>query len=158
MDVRSRRIPNKLTVPGMAVALLLHFLSGGWRELGGSAMALLLCGAAFLVIYMAGGMGAGDVKLIAAEGSFLGLSAAVPLLAFTVVCGGLFAVVMMVRHGQVRQTTGNVAVLVSHHVRKGITPHPELNVSNERTLRLPYALAIAAGTLLTMLLRAGGTV
>lgn len=157
-DVRSRRIPNLLTGPAILVALMLHLVDGGWRGLASSFLALLVCGTAFLVIYLAGGMGAGDVKFIAAQGCFLGLASAGPLLVLTALCGGVLAVAMVIRHGRIQQTAANVAVLASHHLREGVTPHPELNVLNAGALRLPYALAIAAGTVLTVWLHTRGTV
>jgi prepilin peptidase CpaA len=90
------------------------------------------------------------VKLIAAEGCLLGLSNCVPLLAFTAIAGGALGVLMALRHGRLRQTAGNVLSLATHHRQHGLAPHPELNVLNTEALRLPYALAIAAGTALTV--------
>ena len=54
--------------------------------------------------------------------------------------------------GQLKQTLFNVAALASHHQQQGLTPHPELNVLNASTLRLPYGIAIAAGSSITLLL------
>ena len=153
-DVRSRRIPNLLTGPAMLAGLALHLGTGGWREMLSSFAALLLCGAVFLFFHLAGGMGAGDVKLIAAEGCILGLANAPSLLVLTAIAGGVLAVAYAWKHGRLRQTCGNVAALTAHHAQKGLTPHPELNVRNADTLRLPYALAIAAGCILTVSLQA----
>ncbi|RXH58006.1 A24 family peptidase [Granulicella sibirica] len=152
-DVRTRRIPNWLTGPAMLAGLLLHFVAGGWRECGSSFLALLACGAVFFVFHLAGGMGAGDVKLIAAEGCFLGLASVGPLLVWTALCGGLMGVILAVKRGAVRQTLSNVLVLTAHHGRSGLTPHPEINVLEGNTLRLPYALAIASGAILTIVLQ-----
>ena len=77
-DIRSRLIPNRLTGPAVLAGVLLHFVSGGWREGGGALLALLVCGGIFLVFHLAGGMGAGDVKLIAAEACLLGLPTWLP--------------------------------------------------------------------------------
>ena len=151
-DLRSRRIPNLLTAPAILVGLVLHLMAGGWREGGSSLLALLLCGAIFLVFHLAGGMGGGDVKLIAAEACLLGLPSASSLLLYTVLSGGLLGLMLAIRRGQLRQTVANVLVLTSHHSRNGLQPHPDLNVLNTRALRLPYALAIAAGTILTVFL------
>ncbi len=114
---------------------------------------LLLCGTVFLVFYLAGGMGAGDVKLIAAEGCLLGLANAASLLILTALAGGVLAAVYAWKQGQLKQTFVNVATLAIHHSQEGLTPHPELNVQNVQTLRLPYALAIAAGCVLTLSLQ-----
>ncbi len=152
-DLKSRRIPNLLTGPAMLVGLTLHFCSGGWRDLLSSFGALLLCGLVFLVFHLAGGMGAGDVKLIAALGSMLGLSHAASLLILTALAGGTLALGFALYRGRLRETCGNVLALAAHHAEQGLTPHPELNVRNDAILRLPYALAIAAGCILTVTLQ-----
>ena len=72
-DVRSRRIPNFITLPAMVFGLILHAALGGWRQLATAAAGGLICGLIFFVFYLAGGMGAGDVKLIAAAGCIAGL-------------------------------------------------------------------------------------
>lgn len=152
-DVQTRRIPNKLTGPAMLTGLVLHLAAGGWKECGSSFLALVLCGALFLVFHLAGGMGAGDVKLIAAEACLLGLSNASSLLLYTALSGGVMALALAIKRGRLRQTLNNVLVLTSHHGRSGLQPHPELHVQNADNLRLPYALAIAAGCVLTILVQ-----
>jgi prepilin peptidase CpaA len=107
----------------------------------------------FLIFYLAGGMGAGDVKLIAAVGCLCGLHDVPFLLALTGISGGVMAVCLALAHGRLKQTFLNVVALVSHHGSEGLTPHPELNVRNTSTLRLPYALAIFAGCALTFVLQ-----
>ena len=74
-DVRSRRIPNFITLPAIVFGLLLHAVFGGWRQLVTAAAGGLICGLIFFVFYLAGGMGAGDVKLITAAGCIAGLLA-----------------------------------------------------------------------------------
>ena len=149
-DLRTRRIPNALSGSAFLLALSLHFAEGGTREVMKSLAAALLCGLVFLLFYLAGGMGAGDVKLIAAQGALLGLGNVLPLLAVTAIAGGIMALVVAFRRGQVRQTLTNTTLLLDHHMHRGLNPHPELNVQNPRSLRLPYALAVAAGTVLTL--------
>lgn len=152
-DIRSRRIPNLLTAPALLAGLALHALADGWKGFAGSFEALLLCGAVFLLFYLAGAMGAGDVKLIAAEGCLLGLSNTAALLTFTAIAGGVLAVFVAWKHGRLREMTSNVGTLMSHHSQRGLTPHPELNVLNASTLRLPYAIAIVAGVAGTLYLQ-----
>ena len=152
-DLRTRRIPNLLTGPAMLIGLTLHLAIGGWKECATSLIALLVCGAVFLVFNLAGGMGAGDVKFIAAEACLLGLPNAGTLLLCTALSGGVLALGLALKSGKLRQTLQNVLVLTRHHREHGVVPHPELNVLNSNTLRLPYALAIAAGCLITLLLQ-----
>ena len=152
-DVKSRRVPNLLTGPAVLLGLLLHLSVGGWREMMISAVAGLICGSVFLIFYLAGGMGAGDVKLITAVGCLCGLHYIAAVLAFTAIAGGVMAFGLALARGRLKETILNVAALVLHHKSEGLTPHPEINVLNASTLRLPYALAITAGCALTFCLQ-----
>jgi prepilin peptidase CpaA len=152
-DVDSRRIPNFLTLPGLAVGLALHGLWGGWRDSATAGLAALVCGLIFLVFHVAGGMGAGDVKLMAAVGCLAGFSRIAPLLVFTGLAGGVMAIAMALARRQLINTLHNMFALANHHRTMGLAPHPEINVGNEQALRLPYALAIAAGCALDLCLQ-----
>lgn len=144
-DVRSRRIPNFITLPAFAVGLILHAVLGGWRQFFAALAGGLICGAAFFIFYAAGGMGAGDVKLISAAGCLVGLPLVPPLLLFTALAGGVMAIFLALSRRQLRATLENTLAVVAHHRILGLTPHPRLNVNNGQLLRLPYALAIMAG-------------
>ncbi len=148
-DLRTRRIPNLLTGSSMLAGLALHLILGGWAQLGMAAAAAAIGGGIFLVFYLAGGMGAGDVKLMAAVACLAGYHSVAELLVSTAIMGGVFAIALALVHGQLKQTAKNIVALFLHHRSAGLTPHPDLNVTNHRTLRLPYAVAIAAGCLIT---------
>jgi prepilin peptidase CpaA len=152
-DVRTRRIPNVLTGSSILAGLLLHFGLDGWRGMGLALLAGLIAGVIFLVFHLAGGMGAGDVKLMTAVGCLAGISFVAEMLIATAIAGGVLAVILVVARGRVKQMLSNLAVLAAHHKSRGLQPHPELNVTNQRTLRLPYGLAIAAGCLITLATR-----
>jgi prepilin peptidase CpaA len=152
-DVKSRRIPNKLTGPALLFGMALHLTLGGWHSLLSCIAAGLICGAVFLVFYLAGGMGAGDVKLIAAVGCLAGLTNTAYLLVLTALAGGVMAIGLALVRGRLKETLMNVGALASHHKSAGLTAHPELNVRNASTLRLPYGLAIAAGCTITLYLQ-----
>jgi prepilin peptidase CpaA len=149
-DVRSRKIPNFITFPAFGFGLLLHLVLGGWRQLLTALAAGIICGLIFFLFYVAGGMGAGDVKLIMAVGCIAGLSHIAYILVLTAISGGLMAVVLALAKGRFQETIMNVGEIASHHGQAGLQPHPDLNLENAKTLRLPYALAIASGTVLTL--------
>jgi prepilin peptidase CpaA len=152
-DLRNRRIPNLLTLPCIVFGLLLHFALDGWKGLGHSAAGGLIAFAVFLIFWLAGGMGAGDVKLVTATGCILGGPMhAVYLLIYTALAGGVMAVGLALWRGRLKDTIMNLGALVLHHRFEGLKPHPHLNVGNAQTLRLPYALAIAAGSAVTVCL------
>ncbi len=155
-DLRTRRIPNLLTGNAILFGLLLHLTLGGLPQLGSSILGGLVAGAIFLVFYLAGGMGAGDVKLITAIGCILGLGSIRPAILAIVLIGGLCAIALALYKGALRKTLSNVATLIAHHRSSGLTAHPDLNVANAATIRLPYGLPIAAGCILAFLLSATG--
>ena len=151
-DIKSRRIPNMITGPAMLAGLMLHFAIDGWHGLFNSLGAGLLCGVIFLLFYLAGGMGAGDVKLIAAAGCLAGFANVGYLLILTSIAGGVMGILVALLRGKLQSTLENVRMLFTHHRHQGLNPHPELNVRNQATIRLPYGVAIAAGCCLTLIL------
>jgi prepilin peptidase CpaA len=157
-DIKSRRVPNLLTGPAFLIALVMHLTFGGWRSFLSSLVAGLICGILFFLFYLAGGMGAGDVKLMTVAGAFVGMSSFPILLIFTTLIGGGMAVGLAVLHGRVSHLLYNTSTIVKHHFKKGLEPHPQLNVRNADQLHLPYAVAIAVGCLLTQWLHVSGGV
>lgn len=130
-DLRSRTISNWTTVGAMAAGIIYHAATGGWTGLGSSLLGLLVGFCAFLVFYLKGGMGGGDIKLMAGFGSLLGGAAASGMAAlFAAGVGGLLA----------------CAVLAFRWLRAFIR-RPETPESPF----IPYAPAITAGAWLTLL-------
>jgi len=154
-DLRTRRIPNKLTLPAILCGLLLHLFRGGPAEMGMAAVAGLIAGGVFLLFFLAGGMGAGDVKLMTAVGCLAGTKSIADVLIATVLIGAVMGIALALYRGKLRQILMNVFTLVQHHRVAGLEAHPELNVRNPASLRLPYALPIAAGCLLTFVHASG---
>jgi prepilin peptidase CpaA len=144
-DVRTRRIPNLLTASSLALGLVLHLGMEGWKGMGVAAAAGLTGGAVFFLFFIAGGMGAGDVKLMAAVSCIAGFGHFAEILIATALTGGLLALALAIARGRLKSTLSNVVTLVGHHGTMGLLPHPELNVERPGTLRLPYGIAIAAG-------------
>lgn len=154
-DLRTRRIPNNLTVPAILCGLILHFARGGVKEMGLAVLAGLIGGGIFFLFFMAGGMGGGDVKLMAAVGCLAGVSNIKDVLISTVIIGAAMGVALALYRGRLRQILRNVLELLRHHKHLGLTEHPEINVKNQATLRLPYAVPIAAGVLVTFIMASG---
>ena len=149
-DLRSRRIPNWLTVSTLVLGFVLNALiaypsplEGVWLSAKGFALAFLLN----LVMYMLHMTGAGDVKLLAAVGAMVGCSDFVGIFLMTALIGGLLAVVLMLVKGRVRQTLWNVGYMASE-LMKWHAPHltrEQLDVGSSEALRLPGALRICLG-------------
>ncbi len=152
-DVRTRRIPNWLTGPAALGALLVHFALGGWASLASAAAAGLIAGLAMLAFFLAGGMGAGDVKLMAAVACFTGLHPLSALLVATALAGAVCALVIAWHKAALRQTLVSCVRLAQHHHGNGLVPHGEHNVRSGTGLRMPFALPIAAGCVCALLLQ-----
>lgn len=93
-DVRSRRIPNALTVPVLAGGLLFSLLAGGLSGLGDSLAGCLVMGVPYVLLFLLGG-GAGDAKMMGALGAWLGFRSGVTTLVAVAVIGGLFGLLRM---------------------------------------------------------------
>jgi len=155
-DVRARRIPNLLTGGSMLAALLLHLWAGGWTSMAYAGLAGLLAGGATVFFFLVGGMGAGDVKLMTAAGCFVGVSALGVMLLATAMAGALFALVLAIRHGRLRHSIRNVIALLEHHQAAGIARHATIGLEGEDALRMPFAVPIAAGCMVTLAMQVWG--
>ena len=146
-DVQQGRIPNWLTYAATAIGLVSRLLLGGGRSCLDGLSAGLIGGGIFFIFFLVRGMGAGDVKLMTAVGVWSGLSHLPAVLIATALAGGILALGFMVLHKRALTTLRNVGALFRFHLLSGLAPHPEINLQNPRALRVPYALAIAVGTI-----------
>lgn len=146
-DIRERRIPNALTGAAAIMGLLVHAAWDGWGGIGSSMEAGLLSGALFLVLHLAGGMGAGDVKLMAAIGFLNGLARLEWILLCTVLSGGFLAAAILARNVSLRQLTVRASVWV-HAGASCNFKKADKAVLAGGSLSIPYAVPIAAGCLL----------
>ena len=118
-----------------------------------AAAAGLVGGAVFFLFFIAGGMGAGDVKLMATVSAIAGFGHLAEIFVAIALTGGLFAVGLAVVRGRLKATLVNVGTLIHHHVVAGVLPHPELNLDNPKALRLPYGVPIAVGCWIVLLMQ-----
>jgi prepilin peptidase CpaA len=152
-DVRTRRIPNLLTLGGALAGLALHTstlgLPGVWHSFSGWLVGCAL----FFPFFALGGMGAGDVKFLAAMGAWLGPSMAVFVALYAGIAGGGMAIVASVARGYFTQMCTNLWGLLMFWRVAGLQPMPGLTLPTAASPRLPYGLAIAAGTVTALWLR-----
>ena len=149
-DVRTRRIPNFLNFGAAAAALVFAFVEAGGSGATTAAAAWLLGAALFFPIFALGGMGAGDVKLLAALAAWLGPMDAVYLALFTSMAGGVAAVALAVGRGYLRQAFSNMWLMLMHWRVAGPRPVPGLTLRDGGAPRLAYAIPIAMGALCTL--------
>ena len=147
-DWRTRRIPNWLTVPALVLGIGVNALAAGWP---GARASLEGAGLALIILFpfvLKRGLGAGDWKLMAAVGAFLGpLLFLLALLTSIFVCG-LMAMVHQIRKGQVMTTLRNMVVLVRGVFSFGFRSHPEISLDNPKLLKLPFGVAAAIATVI----------
>ncbi len=128
-DVRSARIPNRLTYTALIAALSLRSTFLGLPGLKSGAVGILVPGGLFLVLFILGAMGGGDVKLMAAVGAWVGGTHVATLLVTAALAGGVLAMGRMILSQAVGQTLRNTIRLVYFRLTSGLQPHPELNVA-----------------------------
>jgi len=146
-DVCTARIPNRLTYASLVSALLLRTTLLGVSGLRSGTVGLLISGSLFLLLFVLGAMGGGDMKLMAAVGAWVGSTHVLILLLAAGLAGGGLAIGRMLLNKSVRQTLWNAVHLVRYRLTSGLQPHHELNVQSIGSQRVPFGVAIAIGAL-----------
>lgn len=152
-DLRSRRIPNWLVLPfliaGFVVSGWLHGREGFTRSLAGAGVAILLCS----VLYWLGGLGAGDLKLCAAIGAWIGPHQLFIAQVVTGIVGGVWVLIWAISAGFVCDLFRSTGDLAFGWVKRGALRDPDMTLDNPLRRKMPYAPAIAIGTLLSFFAR-----
>ena len=146
-DLRSRRIPNWLSLSGLVLAILVNSLTRGWL---GAKDSLLGAGLGLIVLLpfvLMRSLGAGDWKLIGALGAFLGPSRLITVLFATVLVAGLMALILVIWKRRLGRTLRNIAHMLaavfSFHL-----PGPEVSLDNPEALKVPFGVAAAIAVVL----------
>jgi len=149
-DLRTRRIPNALTFSAVAGALAFHLITGGVTAAGWSLAGCALGALIFFPMFALRGMGAGDVKLLAAVGAWLGPGQAVMVALAASLAGGCVALVVALSNGYLKTAVRNVWFLLVHWHVMGVQPLDGVTLEGTRGPRLAYAIPIAIGTAVTL--------
>ena len=146
-DLRSRRIPNWLVVPFMGLGIVVSTWLHGWHGLGqsfgGLGLGILLYG----FLFWMGGMGAGDVKLAAAIGAWIGPNQLFFALIVTAMAGGLMVFVWALFGGFLKDMFTGASNLTFGWKNREV--REEMVLTNPLKRKMPYAPAIAIGTLVS---------
>lgn len=163
-DIRQRRIPNRLVLigalagigcnsvlpEGYGFASALPGALGVQGALGGFAIGLVL----MLPLYVLRAMGAGDVKLMAMVGAFLGTHAVIRVVLATFIVGGVLTLAAALRNRSLIPLLNNVhTMLLSSFFKLALHEMPAVDAPPVSAGRMPYGLAIAAGTMIYVVLK-----
>ncbi len=142
IDWRSRRIPNWLTVPGLAVGIIANSIISGWAgakaSLFGAGLGLLL----LLPFVALRSLGAGDWKLVGALGSFIGPERLLLVLVGTILVNGTIAVLVIIWKRRIGQTLRNLASLAGSLLTFHM-PGPEVSLDHPESLKIPFGVGVA---------------
>jgi prepilin peptidase CpaA len=147
-DVKSHRIPNWLVFSGALIGLAYHAFSsygiGAIASLQGLAVGL----ACFMPLYLMRAMGAGDVKLMAMVGAYLGPSSAFGAVLTVFIAGGVLAMAAAVRNNALPRLHENLRFIMADMSMKMMVGGgaAQIDAVPVSAGKLPYAIAIAAGT------------
>ncbi len=151
VDVRTFRVPNVLTIPLLIGGLIYQTATAGPSGLLGGLLGALLGFAVLFGLYLLGAMGAGDVKLMAGVGAWLGVLGAIYVFAVAGVATGIYSIVILSWHGRLGQAFSTIQI--SLFQMKTIVKHLGANdrvedmvTHGDRRQRLvPFGAMVALG-------------
>lgn len=164
-DLRSRRIPNVLTIGGAVLGAMINGAMLGWKGAEESILGWLLGCGLLLLPFLQRALGAGDVKLLAAVGAWGGPSLVLHTLFLGAMAGGLIALAYLVVSGYVAHVIRRIArglrlqLLLTlslfwpgaiQHALDESEPQPLPHAALRATI--PYGAALAVGGVAAMLL------
>lgn len=153
-DLRTRRIPNALCGPLLVAGLLWSTWHGGVEGLGKAVAACILLAMPFVLMFLFAGGGAGDAKLMAAIGAWLGLEQGMIVLGCVCVAGGVLAVATAIAKRRLKVVLANIRLSVYNFIVAILTGRSIRTAANEarpeqtEKLTVPYGVAIFAGVCL----------
>ena len=157
-DVWKFKIYNAQTVPLLLSGLAYHSAVGGMPGFRASLLGALFGFSVLLVFYVMGGMGAGDVKLMAAVGAWLGLPLTFYLFIASSLAAGAYSLVLLVLGHSLVETWNNFQILwlrivvIGRHLGTGQRVEAEIHRSDRRLRVVPFAAMVMIGSVTLLVL------
>lgn len=152
-DIKERKIYNKVIFPSLLLAFLSHFFLGGWQSLYTSFIGFLFGFGLLLIPYFLGGIGAGDVKLLALIGALKGPSFVFYTSLYMAIAGGIIALIILILQRRLHTTLKSFLYYLQS-LRYGIKPPYFIN-NNDFSNTYPYGIAIAIGSIISLVIKKG---
>lgn len=152
IDIKQHRIPNMLTFSALVAGFSLQLLLQGWDGLTYSLSGLAVGFLILMPFYLKGGMGAGDVKLMAAVGAFLGFENVLLAVGLSLFVGSIMGIFLLIILGGIKAAMQRYFTTLKHLVYTSsidlsyIPPPPD----EAAAVKFPYASAICVGTIAAM--------
>src|SRR5579862_4134626 len=146
-DLHRRRIPNWLTGPVLLAGLIWSGWTAGRWGVADGLLGCIVLSLPYVLLFLIGGGGAGDAKLMGALGIWLGLGYGCVELVSVCVCGALIGICWAAAVGRLGSVAANI-VLVSKGVsavatsRQGVAAAADLVPKPSDMTKMPYGLAI----------------
>ena len=149
IDGKELWVPNWITFPMLLSGLIYSSWVGGWGGLGGGLLGMCMGLACLLPLYAVGGMGAGDVKLMAGMGAWLGCRITLEAFVVSVLVGAVMAVAMVLWRGTWKRHYENLLAIFSEWIVIR-NPRELSRIAEERKptmALLPYGIPICIGSI-----------
>ena len=141
-DLRSRRIPNWLTVLGFVVGVIASTVLGRWSGLKDSLLGAGLAFALLLPFWLLRSLGAGDLKFAVAIGAYTGPARLIDILIGSVFVAGVMALALVIYKRRLLQTVRNIAHILVSLVTFRL-PGSHVTLDNPDALTIPKGVALA---------------
>jgi len=149
-DLWKFKVYNLLTIPTLALGLAASAWLGGWDGLRAGLLGASLGFGVLAVFFAIGGVGAGDVKLLAAVGAWLGPYLTYHVFVASAIAAGLYATALVLLRGGVLAVAAEVATLGRIGGRDRPTIEDEVRRPDRRRRLVPFAAMTCLGFFATM--------
>ena len=146
LDWRYRRIPNWLTMSGLAAGVAVNMILYHWPGLKAALMGTLLGLGLLLPFVLVRSLGAGDWKLAGALGACLGPRQLLSVLMGTILVAGVMALAVVIWKGRLKRTLMNIAHLLAALFSLRM-PGSEVSLDDPQSTKIPFGLAMALAVL-----------
>ncbi len=151
-DLRTRSIPNSFSGLALLAGLSLNFFYGSFSGLTAAVVGAIATGGLLVPPYALGGVGGGDVKMMAAFGALVGPTVGLLGLAVGMILGGVFAVAHLARIGRLGEKLASTWNLLSGAWRQRTAAALSISAEAPDAVALPYSLPLGIGSLAVLLL------